>query len=591
MNVEQVATATVTRLLSRNPYLVPHINAIDSVPVWDGDVLVYRTKDSKKKNIDLLGRVPVQVKGKKVDFSELTTISSVKYRVRRDDMVKYLTDGGAIYIVIFMDDDEEKVYYNSLLPLDLERLLKKYENQGTFNIDFKPFPTEDTELADLFFDFVQNRKKQLGTLNPSILYIDDIKEFQNDIEKYKFGFSTVNSKFKNPLQELSKRTFYLYAEPKRLGNPIPFEKVSDAIISLQENFKVAVKDIVYYKAAYVQWEKGISKIICSKGVNFQLLEDDNVKNKYSVTININLTGTLEERRNDLKFIQSLSKNDEIVINNQEIQFQDFEFSEIDEVKILLSELEKMEERFRYFGYFEDVNLELLTPEEEKNLSFIMENKPLIKEYSVSETGLLYLKIAGINLLILVEKNEIEGYYILNNFFEKSWNAFLGDSGNKKNIPISQFLVLDKIGLLADNLQSDKVLEDIKAKHTNNMQLEIVNTFLLEAIKAYDEKAGNKEELKNLIFSLSRWLYEQFEEDYIYLNLAQVKYRLGILDNEDIEKLEDLEKNDLGLQTGVLILLEKYEEVRLVLEEMVDEERNQFRSYPIYNLFEEYLNNS
>lgn len=591
MNVEQVATATVTRLLSRNPYLVPHINAIDSVPVWDGDVLVYRTKDSKKKNIDLLGRVPVQVKGKKVDFSELTTISSVKYRVRRDDMVKYLTDGGAIYIVIFMDDDEEKVYYNSLLPLDLERLLKKYENQGTFNIDFKPFPTEDTELADLFFDFVQNRKKQLGTLNPSILYIDDIKEFQNDIEKYKFGFSTVNSKFKNPLQELSKRTFYLYAEPKRLGNPIPFEKVSDAIISLQENFKVAVKDIVYYKAAYVQWEKGISKIICSKGVNFQLLEDDNVKNKYSVTININLTGTLEERRNDLKFIQSLSKNDEIVINNQEIQFQDFEFSEIDEVKILLSELEKMEERFRYFGYFEDVNLELLTPEEEKNLSFIMENKPLIKEYSVSETGLLYLKIAGINLLILVEKNEIEGYYILNNFFEKSWNAYLGDSDNKKNISISQFLVLDKIGLLADNLQSDKVLEDIKAKHTNNMQLEIVNTFLLEAINAYDEKAGNKEELKNLIFSLSRWLYEQVEEDYIYLNLAQVKYRLGILDNEDIEKLEDLEKNDLGLQTGVLILLEKYEEVRLVLEEMVDEERNQFRSYPIYNLFEEYLNNS
>src|SRR5699024_8930725 len=183
---------------------------------------------------------------------------------------KYLTDGGAIYFVVFMDRKDEKIYYNSLLPLDLKRLIKRYEKQETFEIDFQLLPTDDTELADIFVNFFENRKKKLDTLNHIIIYINNIQQFKDDIEEYKFGFSTVNPKNMNPLQELSKRPFYIYAKPKGLGGLIPIDKVNDAIVSLQDTFKIAIKDKIYYENAYAQWEKGISKIVCSNGVYFYL---------------------------------------------------------------------------------------------------------------------------------------------------------------------------------------------------------------------------------------------------------------------------------------------------------------------------------
>src|SRR5699024_12759926 len=107
---------------------------------------------------------------------------------------------------VFMDRKDEKIYYNSLLPLDLKRLIKRYEKQETFEIDFQLLPTDDTELADIFVNFIENRKKQLGTLNPTMLYKNDIQQFKDDIEEYKFVFSTVNPKNMNPLQKLSKKT-------------------------------------------------------------------------------------------------------------------------------------------------------------------------------------------------------------------------------------------------------------------------------------------------------------------------------------------------------------------------------------------------
>src|SRR5699024_11000714 len=191
----------------------------------------------------------------------------------------------------------------------------------------------------------------------------------------------------------------------------------------------------------------------------------------------------------------------------------------------------------------------------------------------------------IKLLILVEKNEVDDYYILNNFFERTWKLVLVDADSNKKTTISQFLVLKKEGLLADNIQADRILEDIKEKHANNMEIEIINNFLLEAIKAYDEKEFRKEELQKLIVKLSNWLHEEIEEDYTFMNVAQIKFRLGKLNSEDIERLNKLENDDLEIQIGKLILIEQYSESRIILDNMENEEKERFISYPIYNIME------
>lgn len=240
MDIEKIATSSIQNLISRNSYLEPIINDNDKTPVWDGDIFVYKTKDFHKKNKNLIGRVPVQVKGHRVESINLESLERIKFRVDIADIQQYRMDGGVVYFVVYIDKNTEKIFYNSLLPLDLERLIKRYDKQRTFEIEFKFLPVEDAKLADIFVDFIQNRKKQQGTLIPEILYIDDIEKIKNQIKEFKFSYSTIESRGSIPFKELTTRDFYIYAEPKGIGNPIPFDKVSNAIINIQDKFKVSV---------------------------------------------------------------------------------------------------------------------------------------------------------------------------------------------------------------------------------------------------------------------------------------------------------------------------------------------------------------
>lgn len=589
MDIEIIATSSIERLISRNSYLKPAINNNDKIPVWDGDVIVYSTKESNKKKENLVGRVPVQVKGHEVDNVSELDLESIKFRVKKEDLKKYLTDGGVIYFVVYIDKNTEKVFYNSLLPLDLERLIQKYNGQESFRVEFKPLPNKEIELADIFLEFVKDRKRQQGTLVPEILYTYDIEKFKNEIQGFRFSYSTVEPKESIPFRELTTRDFYLYAKPKGIGNPIPFEKVSNAIIKIQDEFIISVDGETYYNNAYVQWEKGQSRIICGKSVTISMISSDN-NGTGTFNVNIKFAGTLNEQINDLYFMKALINNGELTIDGHAISYGNFKFDNNEHLLDRMSDLELLKQRLEFYGVKSDLNLEVITKEDDFKISFLMDEKPSMKVYRVNiiKAGVLGLEIANISILLYVVEDNEEGYYKINSFFDNLWDTkYHLDEINEK-IQMSQFLILDEKGLRSDNINSQKIMEDIKRNHSGNKNIEYINIFLLKAIKAYDEKKDNQVEIRYLIENLSRWLYEESKEDYIFLNLAQVKYRLGTLDADDIEKIIDIgifNKEDLEVQLGVLILLNNYEEAEILMKSMEKELKDTFMSYPIYHLLD------
>jgi len=120
MDTEQLATSAVIQRLSYCDGLVPFINAGTTEPSWDGHVYVYPIGSDKKA--DLI-RVPVQVKGTKRAIENDAASFSVSAEV--SDLRNYLNDGGAIYfVVVICDDRSESIFYKSLLPFDLQRILK-----------------------------------------------------------------------------------------------------------------------------------------------------------------------------------------------------------------------------------------------------------------------------------------------------------------------------------------------------------------------------------------------------------------------------------------------------------------------------------
>jgi len=191
---------------------------------------------------------------------------------------------------------------------------------------------------------------------------------------------------------------------------------------------------------------------------------------------------------------------------------------------------------------------------------------------------------------MVRKNLKESCYKVDSFFKKTWNIkyVLED---RKCVCMSQFIILDKNGLLVDNIDSRKILNDIKIKHKGNKYIKYVTLFLLEAIKAYDECSLNKDELTNLIENLSKWIFKQCGDDYAFLNLAQVKFRLGKLNNTDICKIMDIRsknKDNIEIQAGVSVLLNEKEHAEFLINNaMSPEQRKLFMSYPICNLLHKY----
>lgn len=388
---------------------------------------------------------------------------------------------------------------------------------------------------------------------------------------------------------------YIYAEPKGIGNPIPFERVSNAIINIQHKFKVSVGENTYYKNAYVQWEKGLSRIICGKSVKINMGDTTNTK-VANFNVKIEFKGTLNEQLNDLYFIRALTLNEELIIDKHSIPYGNFKFDDKGHLYKRISDLEYLKQCLEYYGVKTDFDLESITEEDNFKLSLLMDKKPSIIKYNINliESGILRMGIANITILLMVEENIKEGCYKLKSFFANTWDVVYALPETTEHILMSQFLILDKEGLLADNIDSQKIIKDIKRNHTQNNNSGYVNTFLLEAIKAYDKYSPQQMELRYIIENLSKWLYDQSKEDYSFLNLAQVKYRLSKLDKIDIERIIDISsfnKDNIEMLAGTSILLDKKEEAESLIEKMESEQKESFMSYPIYNLLDNKLYNT
>ena len=100
--VEKIATDIVNIILNRTDRLISDIDSTDKMPSWDGGVRVYR-KESQKKE-DLIGRVPVQVKGHYFDLSKNENMfpDKIKFSVETSDLTNYLNDAGVIFFVVYI---------------------------------------------------------------------------------------------------------------------------------------------------------------------------------------------------------------------------------------------------------------------------------------------------------------------------------------------------------------------------------------------------------------------------------------------------------------------------------------------------------
>ena len=166
--VESRAVREVGIAIEKSDRLKAYITENDKTPSWDGEVIVYR--DSYKRKDEIIGKAPVQVKGKACD--DLTK-SQISFPMDIADLKNYYNNGGCVLFVVYIakDSQKTKIYYNDLIQVKLRNLLcNKKEGQKEKSVKLKEFPPETEKIESIFDFFIRESKQQVSfVLNDAFL--------------------------------------------------------------------------------------------------------------------------------------------------------------------------------------------------------------------------------------------------------------------------------------------------------------------------------------------------------------------------------------------------------------------------------------
>lgn len=112
---ESIAITAIINEVNQFDNLQESLKKQDKEPVWDGELKLYQSESNQSNEI--MGRIPVQVKGigKDIDKKEQT----LDYKVKISDIENYKKDKkGAIFFVVEVFENRETTIYYKMFDLE-----------------------------------------------------------------------------------------------------------------------------------------------------------------------------------------------------------------------------------------------------------------------------------------------------------------------------------------------------------------------------------------------------------------------------------------------------------------------------------------
>lgn len=580
--IEESATTALKAALLRCPILDSYIDSNDKTPSWDGTVFVYKSENTKKEN--LAGRVPIQIKGtEKVIVSDTATFScSVA------DLNNYYKDGGCVFFLISVDlsSGYSRIFYKTLLVVDLDKIIKGAGKQKTSTIHLNLFPTEANEISSIFMGFTDNVHKQMGFIGKDIPTFESLEASGAEITSLTFTASGIGLTLDEIPKFLSTHDFYLYAKVKGLDVDIPIDKVTNAIISKPVDGEVRIKDRCFFSAYRVVYENGNPIIRIGKGISVALKAEEN-----RITVHTDRPDTLSDFIIEADFFIELVEQGELTLNGVTIPLNGASLTDLQERKKNLEYCKDVKKMLDYLGVTEELLLNDLSENDEKNLrnftGAVLYNRKI--GFPNMEQDQFYGAFKIANLVIWIwAKRQLDGMYSIDSFFKLHQIAlFIDDDVDlKKPIQTSQFVLFDKKGLVhISNMDYEMVYSDISQTPPSPEYCTKVNFLVLDMIGAYDEQTKHDEKLLNLAEKICDWLKSiesMIDPEVLLLNKLQITKRRRTLSMSEIIELAKLTENSYPPATrcGAYLLMDADEEAQKCFDELPLITQDEFLKYPI-----------
>lgn len=578
--IEESANTALKAALLRCPILESYIDSNDKTPSWDGFVFVYKTENMNKDN--LAGRVPIQIKG----IGDVIVSDTASYSCKVADLRNYYNDGGCIFFLISVDlsSGNSKIFYKTLLVVDLDKILKDSGKQKTSTIQLKLFPTETNEISNIFMQFINNVHKQMGFIGKDIPTFESLEANGTEITSLTFTASCIGLTRDEIPKFLSTHDFYLYAKVKGLDVDIPIDKITKAIVSKPVDGEVRVKERCFFPAYQVVYKDGKPLIHIGKGISIRA--EDN-----RITVHTVRPDTLSDFIIEAEFFLELTEQGELTLNGVTLPLNGASLSDLQERKRTLEYCKDVKKMLDYLGVTEELRLNDLSENDVKNLrnftGAVLYNRKI--GFPNMEQAQFHGAFKIANLVIWIwAKRQSDGMYSIDSFFKLHQIALFteDDVDLKKPIQASQFVLFDKKGLVhISNMDYEMVYSGITQTPPSAEYCTKVNFLVLDMIGAYDEQAKHDEKLLDLAEKICEWLMSiesMIDPEILLLNKIQITKRRRTLSMSEIVDLAKLTESKYPPATrcGAYLLMDADKEAQECFDELSPIAQEEFIKYPI-----------
>lgn len=594
MDLEKLATSAIEKEIAKTDLLSSFINSGDKEPCWDGHIYIHEDKKKTKKNIK---KVAAQVKGKAVRTRDAKR--TISYPISCDDLRAYMMNGGTVFFVVYLNKDTGdvlQIYYVSLLPVMVKKLLDEKKSRRTISVKFHKFPADNARKTELFLNFYEESKKQVSFAGKDLPNIDDLIK-KGLLENISFSYTGLGACPDTRLlpKIIDGKSLTLYANIKGGTAPIPieyFDEITNITTSKDTNIPISVKGHIYYDkvktiatADTIEQQIGSSVKIIAPNV-------DKVDSSIKIHLNINLTGTLTEQIEALEFIIAL-------VDNEAFNFGDAEFpakfpqSELDRMEAynfpeMLSNRKHIKEVLDSMNVKKDLELSKCTSDDIDNLMRIVnsigDHRIIRGEIDEKNPG---QKIKIANLTVAVVYIKANGGYRIYDFFGNRFDVKWAPEGMEP-VEVSQFMMMRPDDYLTlDNLDLEKVVENFKIIPPSTTHFELSNNCMLSMLNAYDK--APTPELLNAARQMNVWLGQHTDflsSEIVTLNRLQIELRerpLEFSEKQELYTIATTAKDEFQ-RLGAFLLLDEQEEARKIFDTLDEDRLNLFKGFPIYKFY-------
>lgn len=576
---ERIAVRAVEEVADKpESYLVANIPQGDKEPSFDGKITVYN--DDSERAESYVNEIPTQVKGTEVEhFSK----ESCSYQL---DMVHYKNfykRGGCLLLVVEISKNEEtKIFFKPLLPVELKKLINAKGTQKSYNMMLKALNEDD--FYNICRRMVGQMKKQPPTL---------IENARIDVGDYKkFIFQSITYEYNNDnTKNIFEHDFFQYGIKDNVSYPIGMGRI-DSIMT-EDQKVIHVNNREYNVDTKIEIRSHQTNLFIENCLQINL-----IKNNSSIAFKVFDFHSVYSQLKALPLLIDLLKSRELTIdNNFHYKLSSKEsFSElIDQLESQFELVQKLDKVFMEL----DINNQVLIQNKSETynqicllINFILdEDYNHLKAKYPDNPGFIKFELGGIFIILYYSPDDLK--QVRNPFTEDWLNTPLIVTTHdlSEEEIVSPYLVFEIDTLVkAQNLNFDCIVDSFSLieKPENDIVLTIVNEFILRCLDAYDI-TSNTEYLRIVYALIDLYNIQKlspYEQNILVVNQLQAKYRDKGLDFEDYKMLSNIkkcmDKNNIELEFCINVLLESKREARLNFEQM--ERKNYYKTLPIFYIY-------